>query len=283
MNLFAPPPKVADLRRWCDLQYAVLGLAEYASGRMSWVWSETPPPGALEESSNWPGRLVELKDAAAPVLRLLDDPPEADWAALEHEVGLLHGVQGEDGEVLSQEDLARMIERAWVAMRAIGSPVPPEEINITSIPATRRALDVVTNWIHHPSRRIRRRGSFVAPRAGTSDDSRTLEAYAQSDAVRPVSPNTIVSLGDRVYMIGSTRQMVNDTEDNVLQAFLGDANRPAVFRLPEPDLISRSGVNDPMKVLRGLQKKYGELFNPALDPPPTKGAGWGVRIIQDAQ
>ena len=42
-----------------------------------------------------------------------------------------------------------MIERAWVAMRAIGSPVPPEEINITSIPATRRALDVVTNWLHH--------------------------------------------------------------------------------------------------------------------------------------
>ena len=31
----------------------------------------------------------------------------------------------------------------------IGAPVPPEEINITTIPAARRALDVVKNWLHH--------------------------------------------------------------------------------------------------------------------------------------
>jgi hypothetical protein len=41
-----------------------------------------------------------------------------------------------------------MIERAWVAMRAIGDPIPPEEISITTIPAARRALDIVRGWLH---------------------------------------------------------------------------------------------------------------------------------------
>jgi hypothetical protein len=149
IKLIVPLSKAEDLRLWCDLQYVALDLAEHARRRTSWVRSETPPPDELEESSHWSGKRVELEDAAAPVLCLLDDPPAADWAALEHEVALLHGTPCEDGEVLSPEDLARMSARAWVAMRAIGSPVPPEEINVTTIPAARRALDVVTNWLHH--------------------------------------------------------------------------------------------------------------------------------------
>jgi hypothetical protein len=93
-------------------------------------------------------------------------------------------------------------------------------------------------------------------------------------------PATIVSLGDRVYMFGSRRQQVSESEDNVLQAFLGDANRPAVPRLPEPDLRARSGLNEPAKVLRLLKDKYDGLFGPALDPPHKKGVGWGVRITR---
>ena len=125
--------------------------------------------------------------------------------------------------------------------------------------------------------------AFVALRAGTFVVPRTPEPQVRSDAVPSVSPDTIVSLGERVYMINGTRQIVNDTEDDVLQAYLGDENRPAVSRLTEPDLIERSGVNDPMKVLRVLQNKYEELFKPALDPPQKKGAGWGVRIIRNPE
>jgi hypothetical protein len=112
------------------------------------------------------------------------------------------------------------------------------------------------------------------------------EAMNVSEATGSASPtlaDTIVWLGDRVYKIGDTRQLVNDSEDCVLQAFLGDANRPAAPRLPEPDLRARSGVNDPAKVLRSLKKKYGGLFDPAIDPPPQKGAGWGVRITRAAE
>ena len=77
--------------------------------------------------------------------------------------------------------------------------------------------------------------------------------------------------------------MVNDTEDAVMQAFLGDKSRPAAFRLLEPDLIRRSGLKEPLKVLRALRKKYGGLFEPVMDAPYEKGVGWGVRIVRAAQ
>jgi hypothetical protein len=149
VSLVAAPPKVEDMRLWCDLQYTALGLAEHAKLRRSWVRCETRPPDEVDDSSSWPGRPVVLEDAVGPLLCLLDDQQPADWTTLVQEIGLLHGARCEDDEVLSQEALGRMIARAWVAMRDIGAPVPPEEINITTIPAARRALDLVKNWLHH--------------------------------------------------------------------------------------------------------------------------------------
>jgi hypothetical protein len=147
--LVAAPPKVEDLRLWCDLQYTMLGLAEYAKERLAWVRSETPPPDEVDDASNWPGRPVELEEGVGPLLWLLDDQQPTDWTEVEHQIGLLYGGRYDDNEVLSQEDLSLMIERVWSAMRALGTPVPPEEINITTIPAARRALDMVKNWLHH--------------------------------------------------------------------------------------------------------------------------------------
>jgi hypothetical protein len=150
LQLYPPPQTIEGLRLWCDLQYSVLGLVEHSRERQGWVqWEEPPPDDEFYEPVDWPGRPITLEEAAVPVLCLLNGEESPDWAALEQEVGLLHPQPCDDLEVLWDEDLARMIEGAWVAMRAIGAPVPPEEINVSAIPAARRALDVVTNWLHH--------------------------------------------------------------------------------------------------------------------------------------
>ena len=124
--------------------------------------------------------------------------------------------------------------------------------------------------------------SFIAERVRTSDNPPP-KHEVRSKLVTTVAPDTIISLGSRVYRINERDRVVTENEDNVLQSFLGDSTRPPVFRLPEPDLIDRSGVNEPAKILRSLQKKYDGLFEPALCPPPKKGEGWGVRIVRNAE
>jgi hypothetical protein len=177
----APPPKVEDLRLWCDFQYTVLGLMEHAKPRRSWVRCGPPAPGEADDSSTRPGHPVALEGAVGPLLGLLSDQQPADWKALETEIGRLRGTRCEDSEVLSQEDLGRMTERAWAAMRAIGNPVPPEEINVKTIAAARRALDIVKNWIHHHVEDPAKRNSGGA--GGKSDHGPPAKWMRQVDAL----------------------------------------------------------------------------------------------------
>jgi hypothetical protein len=92
-----------------------------------------------------------------------------------------------------------------------------------------------------------------------------------------------VSLGGRVYMIGQLRRVVTDPEDEVLQAFLGDATRPAAERPTESALRKRCSQKHPTTILRRLRQKYQGMLGAAIYPPSGKGEGWGVRITRIPQ
>jgi hypothetical protein len=86
--------------------------------------------------------------------------------------------------------------------------------------------------------------------------------------------NTIISLGNRSYQIGTQRPVVVGTdEDYVLQAFL---RHPA---MDEQQLRETSGLPDAAKVLKGLFSWLDGIFAHAIHLPGGKSrGGYHVRI-----
>jgi hypothetical protein len=100
-----------------------------------------------------------------------------------------------------------------------------------------------------------------------------------------IPDNYIVSLGDRVYQIGTTKPItLTETEHVVLQAFLGSLPQfPPLQSMDKPELCRRSVEHAP-RVLARLREKYDERFAPAIDTPEGKKAsgGYSVRICRAA-
>jgi hypothetical protein len=141
---------------------------------------------------------------------------------------------GDDNEVLSAKDLSRMTERAWAAMRAIGTPVPPEEINITTVPAARRSLDVVMNWLHHHA----------------TDGEGSQGAY-RSDGLRPIPANFSPDLTPTNATSGSTAKpepMERETKEHEGQVTLDPESHAIALLFREsnlslPQIANRVGVS----------------------------------------
>jgi hypothetical protein len=91
----------------------------------------------------------------------------------------------------------------------------------------------------------------------------------------PIPPDTIISLGNRVYRIGSDRpRVLTEREDALLQAFL---DHPA---MDEKQLGAFSGFGeDAVKELRKLLVAYDRVYAPAIDMPGGKAKrGYHIRI-----
>jgi hypothetical protein len=92
-----------------------------------------------------------------------------------------------------------------------------------------------------------------------------------SEARAPASPaGTILSFGDKKYGNGVVVQVVTDSEDAVLTAFLDHQ------AMDLPDLTKRAGEGA-LKVLSRLRSKYGGIFASAISRPGARSRG-GYRV-----
>jgi hypothetical protein len=126
------------------------------------------------------------------------------------------------------------------------------------------------------------------PRTLSPREAALSEAKTLGDAIRATElsndpepavgpPDTIVSLGNHRYRIGSTEIHVSFIRDTVLQTFL----RAKGGVLMEPDLIAVSGVKTAGKVLRALVKKFPALAA-AIELSNRGKRGHRVRIVKVA-
>jgi hypothetical protein len=94
-----------------------------------------------------------------------------------------------------------------------------------------------------------------------------IELTAPRSGPAPTRP-TIVSLGKRSYQAeGGEPQVVNESEDAVLQSFIG---RPA---MSDSQLIAASGYDHAGRILRRLATKYAGRFALAIRLPGGKSRG----------
>jgi hypothetical protein len=91
----------------------------------------------------------------------------------------------------------------------------------------------------------------------------------------PAGSPTIHWLGDRLYRVGSREQIVNDTEDALLQAFLGQPT------LDLRGLVRRTNLDrGHLRIALGrLRKKWGGMFAGAVHCPGRKGSGYHARVV----
>jgi hypothetical protein len=78
-------------------------------------------------------------------------------------------------------------------------------------------------------------------------------------------------LGGERFAAGAWEGELTEKESNVLQAFIGCPSRST------GTLKSRSGEDNPARVLRDLRAKYDGCFAPAVHLPGQKGKG-GYRV-----
>jgi hypothetical protein len=90
-------------------------------------------------------------------------------------------------------------------------------------------------------------------------------------------PKPIVSLGSNNYKVGGQEIIVDDREDEVLQAFFQIAPQGTHWvPLTKPALVERSGRDDAARILKVLQKKH-QLLSRSIDCPGKKGLG-GLKV-----
>jgi hypothetical protein len=92
-------------------------------------------------------------------------------------------------------------------------------------------------------------------------------------------PAPIVPLGNRNYQVGTKTVVVEEREDEVLQAFTRFAGKePRWIPLQKQALLDQSGYPDAHRRLAHMKKKYPEMA-PAIDCPGVKGrGGYKVRM-----
>jgi hypothetical protein len=112
---------------------------------------------------------------------------------------------------------------------------------------------------------------------GRADALPASEGTVTSGQPAIVTPpaGTIWLVGEGYYMVGGWDGVVNDAEDNVLQAFIKQKAQNG------PTLKRTSGENDPGRVLRALRRKYGGAFADAIHLAVRKGRRGYVVCVED--
>jgi hypothetical protein len=181
---------------------------------------------------------------------------------------------------LEPRELTKLLKGTWRRLRALPGRdrpvIPPDDVSPSG---ALRALDEVVRWCesHEPGN-----GALPGTAPGGLPGSQR-DVWREQKALpgeggaplpleeTPQSP-PIVFHSTRQYSIGGGPiYLVNETEDNVLQAF----RESPVF--DEPELIETSGVDHAPKVLRRLKGKYNKEFACAIETPRRKASG-GFRV-----
>ena len=132
----------------------------------------------------------------------------------------------------------------------------------------------IQGW--HPERRQ------AMDRDGCIAELRELQHFVRTAILTPpvskLPSNTIILLGDRCCQIGDSRPVVlGEPMNDVLQSFLA---QPA---MDERQLVTKSGRDDAVKVLRQLKDWEDGMFAPAIDFPTSKNRGGYHVRIKDAR
>jgi hypothetical protein len=102
-------------------------------------------------------------------------------------------------------------------------------------------------------------------------------AHAGDDPTN-TAPSPMTSRGDRNYAVGENIQVVEESEDAVLQAFFQKATGKVNWiALDKQSLIELSGYETAPRLLSGMKLKY-PILAPAIDCPGKRGRG-GLKVF----